>query len=711
MKETKEAFRERIITQAKRNQLLLTNKGSNSMIKNLDFEENLDYYIRCIKNSITFASTAVFSELVLILGKSIQVRDTSAKVKAGSFILYQFEEAGVVYTRRRFGKPHSFYEVELITPTVIRDYFGAEEYHLKLPDTEPMAEWESFKNEEFSLVKTVDPVVFNINTEEHPLVFESINKAQAVGWKINADILEIYTWALDAKKDAFKDIWQNPDPTSAETMLREATVIGMMAAEMEGKIFYQNYYFDFRGRKYPRTPYLNEQGSDNARGMLLREDGQVLDPSGVNALKLSLANNWGGESHIEGIKTDKLPTEERYTWVNLMQGAILSWATDSKIATGWMQADKPWQFLAACIEYRKYIDDPENYICHLEVYIDGSNNGSQHLAALVCDEVIAEKVNLTAGTGNQDLYGYIAKKCWDRIAEEQSDVLEEGLDEFLKLKQQVAETERGSLEREDMLQKVKDARSSYKDFGPLFWSKVTDIKERRKVTKRGVMTLAYGVSRYGITEQIIDDARKHGIDLLMDMEKGWAHYMGNVLFDTCLEYINKPMQLLELFSTAGIETERRDEFMRWRTPVTDFPCSQFYVKGTPKKIYVNYGPERTGKQSGGAIQVTVPFDECPIKARGKQKSGAAPNIIHSLDAAHLTMTVCAADFTVTTIHDSFGCLPNQLEDLKHIVREQFVRLYKENPLGSICRDIGVINTVAIGELDINTVLDSEFSFI
>ena len=46
-----------------------------------------------------------------------------------------------------------------------------------------------------------------------------------------------------------------------------------------------------------------------------------------------------------------------------------------------------------------------------------------------------------------------------------------------------------------------------------------------------------------------------------------------------------------------------------------------------------------------------------------------------------------------------------------IVREQFVELYKTNPLKSLMDDIGGdISEVAIGNLDINLVLDSEYCF-
>ena len=68
-------------------------------------------------------------------------------------------------------------------------------------------------------------------------------------------------------------------------------------------------------------------------------------------------------------------------------------------------------------------------------------------------------------------------------------------------------------------------------------------------------------------------------------------------------------------------------------------------------------------------------------------------------------------FDLVTIHDSFGALLCDMSDLFVVVREQFVELYKHKPLESLMKDIGGdISNVAIGDLDINLVLDSEYCF-
>ena len=141
----------------------------------------------------------------------------------------------------------------------------------------------------------------------------------------------------------------------------------------------------------------------------------------------------------------------------------------------------------------------------------------------------------------------------------------------------------------------------------------------------------------------------------------------------------------------------------------------FNITGIVKKTWVQYGPPSGTRNSTGYFKNTLQLKICYIEntkpSKGKQSQGAAPNAIHSLDAAHLTMTVCKADFPVTTVHDSFGCLLADMPDLFRIIRETFVELYSVNPLDQLLIDIGGdITEVSIGNLDINLILESEYCF-
>lgn len=216
-------------------------------------------------------------------------------------------------------------------------------------------------------------------------------------------------------------------------------------------------------------------------------------------------------------------------------------------------------------------------------------------------------------------------------------------------------------------------------------------------------------------QQQIDDARKHGIDTLLTMEHGWGAYMGRLVYEDCKESLKRPMRLLSIFEEAGKRAEIENRFLSWNVPLTNFPVVQHYTEGVVKKVWVQYGPAVGQRLPTGyfenTFQINVCFLEITAPSKYKQAQGASPNAIHSLDAAHLMLTVNRADFPITTIHDSFGCLCGDMSELFVTVRETFVELYNENPLEKLMTQIGGnMDAVEIGTLDISLILDSEYCF-
>jgi DNA-directed RNA polymerase len=404
-----------------------------------------------------------------------------------------------------------------------------------------------------------------------------------------------------------------------------------------------------------------------------------------------------------------------------------------------MGADKPWQFLAACNELMKlriwqmqnkkeivlgYVREYD-YESHLECYIDGSNNGSQHLAALTRDEITAPHVNLVPLPLPGDLYKYVADHVWDRLNEEvillgdEVDDCNKFVDTLIDFKKQIIAAEPRSEQRQKLVEEIQAFKGSEQLLmqlcGPVYWVRVTDNKHRRKIVKRNVMTLPYGGTAYGLGQQQIDDAKKHGIDILSYLEHKWGAYLGREIYEDCKVSLARPMRLLTVFEKAGKAAEARGEFLSWTVPVTNFPVVQNYTEGVVKKLWVQYGPPEGERLSTGyfsnTLQLAVSFIEDVVPSKGKQATGASPNAIHSLDAAHCQMTVVKCPFSVTTIHDSFGSLLADMPDLFRTVRETFVELYNTDPLIKLMDDIGGdVSAVELGNLDLNLVLESEYCF-
>lgn len=270
------------------------------------------------------------------------------------------------------------------------------------------------------------------------------------------------------------------------------------------------YYYDFRGRRYPATAYLHEQGSDLAKGLLLRADSKPIGRAGFEWLLISIANNWAGDAGREdGYKTDKIPLNDRIKWAIDNEDIFLSYAESPKVNQGWMKADKPWQFLAACNELMKFRIwqvnsekeiksgnlDEYYYPSHLECFIDGSNNGSQHLSALTRDEVTAPHVNLVPLSLPGDLYKYVADHVWDKLIEDAAGLpleartaCEELIDTLSTMKNKIASAIPKSEERQALVNELLAFKKANDELitkaATIFWRRINDSKHKRKVVKR-----------------------------------------------------------------------------------------------------------------------------------------------------------------------------------------------------------------------------------
>ena len=735
---------------ASRAEFEISDRSRLKYLKSVDFEVYIDLVISVVylytRPNKRAKNKAVFvSEMIAAIGHSLRnklkvKRDSSIAAKTGAFFLYSFEELGLIQVLLGAGaKGHNSYIVKVVNDEGICDLWDSLKSGSvdKLPSETPYVAWETTRHPTGAvMVKTQDKTVHEkISIETHPELFDCLNKAQAVGWQINKEVYDLHLWALRNKTRAFDDIWTQQSPEAKTTKMREAKAVGDIAKKFLNKIFYHSYYYDFRGRKYPTTAYLHEQGADLARGLLIRADKKAIGQNGYFWLLVSIASNWAGDSGREDArKTDKIPLQERAEWVLDNEEIILSYAENPKLSQNWMGADKPWQFLAACIELRKlreYQYSVRNFDCydyqsHLEVYIDGTNNGSQHLAALTKDEITAPYVNLVPQELPGDLYSYVAGHVWDILKKEVAELTKEEkqscevfIDNVIEIKKQINAAEMNSDRRQDMiasLNKLRDSEGAkLKSCSAVFWLRIKDTKEKRKIVKRNTMTIPYGGTAYGLGQQVIDDSKKHGIALLLYMEHKWGSFLGREVLKDCKICLKRPMALLGVFERAGKAAEANSRFLSWTTPCTNFPVVQYYVEGKVKKLWVQYGPPIGEKLNTGyyenTLQIAICFIELPLPSRGKQSTGASPNIIHSFDAAHLTLTVAKADYPVTTIHDSFGCLLSDMSSLYTLIRETFVEVYKDDPLIPLLEDIGGdINELNIGDLDVNEILHSEYCF-
>jgi len=233
---------------------------------------------------------------------------------------------------------------------------------------------------------------------------------------------------------------------------------------------------------------------------------EPLTEQGFFWLCVWIANTWAGDSgRPDDLKTDKIPIKDRYRWTLDNAEIICAYAQNPKLNDGWMKADEPWQFLAACFEFDAAWKDgnPDyNYTCGLVIYVDGTINGTQHLVALTKDEVIAPYVNLTNQDFPGDLYTHVGENLWKEISEEYNKqtateilYIERLVDKYMELKQQLGQLRPDEKVRKEAiiteLQQMNTLNQNrQKQIAMAFWLRIHTKKEKRKIVKRGTMTIS-----------------------------------------------------------------------------------------------------------------------------------------------------------------------------------------------------------------------------
>lgn len=352
-------------------------------------------YTRGKKDEPIFLTEAVCAIGRAVMSHFKQKKDSGLAAKIGAFLLYSFEVAGILEVLKAQGKGrHAAYQIIIKDDASIRALWEAIDVTSveKLPSETPFAPYFTTEHETgMKLVKTNNKTVLTkLNPVDNPIVFSAINKSMETGWNVNVKVFDVAMWALRNKTEAFDDIWSQQNPEARKTKLRESRTILDIAFRFIDKTFYHAMYFDFRGRIYTASAFFNHQGNDLSKGLLLRADKKPITREGLDWLYVSLANNYAGSCNREDkAKTDKIPLKDRIKWGEENEEIFIAFATDPRKHQGWMKADSPWQFLAACFEIKKFRDwqeknkediesgkiDPYSFESGIEVFIDGSCNG------------------------------------------------------------------------------------------------------------------------------------------------------------------------------------------------------------------------------------------------------------------------------------------------------------------------------------------------
>lgn len=524
-----------------------------------------------------------------------------------------------------------------------------------------------------------------------PEVYDAVNIIQNTPWKVNKKVLDVVNMVEKLNNTPIDDIPQmeplKPEDYAGETeeelkawkkaaagiyrrekarqsrRLSLSFIVNQANKFSQFKAIWFPYNMDWRGRVYA-VPMFNPQGNDMQKGLLTLAVGKPIGADGFKWLKVHGANCAG---------VDKVTFEERIKWVEDNHDNIMSAAKAPMDSIEWWgKLDSPFCFLAFCFEYAGVMHHGLSYSCSLPIAFDGSCSGIQHFSAMLRDHIGGHAVNLTPSGKVQDIYRIVS----DRIEEELKVLLVNGTDNEM-----VTHEDKKTGEITERLKLgTRELARQWLTYGM-----------SRKVTKRSVMTLAYGSKEYGFADQVYEDIVMPAIDSgsgAMFTEPSQAsRFMAKMIWEAvsvtvvaavdAMKWLQGAAKLL----AAEVKDKKTGEIMKpclpvhWVTP-DGFPVWQEYRKKDTTRLNLMF-------LGSFNLQPTVNKGTKKELDKHKQESGISPNFVHSQDGSHLRKTVVHTHrkygvMSFAVIHDSFGTIPADAEYLFRGVRETMVETYRDN---------------------------------
>lgn len=524
-----------------------------------------------------------------------------------------------------------------------------------------------------------------------PEVYDAVNIIQNTPWKVNKKVLDVVNMVEKLNNTPIDDIPQmeplKPEDYAGETeeelkawkkaaagiyrrekarqsrRLSLSFIVNQANKFSQFKAIWFPYNMDWRGRVYA-VPMFNPQGNDMQKGLLTLAVGKPIGADGFKWLKVHGANCAG---------VDKVTFEERIKWVEDNHDNIMAAAKAPMDSIEWWgRLDSPFCFLAFCFEYAGVMHHGLSYNCSLPIAFDGSCSGIQHFSAMLRDHIGGHAVNLTPSGKVQDIYRIVS----DRIEEELKVLLVNGTDNEM-----VTHEDKKTGEITERLKLgTRELARQWLTYGM-----------SRKVTKRSVMTLAYGSKEYGFADQVYEDIVMPAIDSgsgAMFTEPSQAsRFMAKMIWEAvsvtvvaavdAMKWLQGAAKLL----AAEVKDKKTGEILKpclpvhWVTP-DGFPVWQEYRKKDTTRLNLMF-------LGSFNLQPTINRGTKKELDKHKQESGISPNFVHSQDGSHLRKTVVHTHrkygvMSFAVIHDSFGTIPADAEYLFRGVRETMVETYRDN---------------------------------
>jgi DNA-directed RNA polymerase len=371
-----------------------------------------------------------------------------------------------------------------------------------------------------------------------------LNRLQRVPYRINSRVLEIANFCMERRISVGKFRAEEPTPPPpkpepwetapdeeklayrrartqiedknsalAQKNYRTAEAV-FVANKYKQEVFWIPWSFDFRGRCYPIPTSLSPQGTDFDKSLIyFQEEGPVNEWW----LAFQVATTYG---------LDKATMQDRIDWTRNNHDLIDLIASDPEgTVEEWSQAEEPWCFLAATLEYSQCVIHKTKRTSGLPVSVDATCSGLQHLSALALDRTAAEMVNVVPTDKPSDGYAIVAEKA--------KEILPQHLHHLMN----------------------------------------------RKLTKRTVMTTPYGVTENSARDYIRQELK--GVEL----ERGELQAIVKAVYRFAVRevFAGPCASMTFIQKTAGTKIKEGSNTLEWFTP-SGFHVIQEYRKNESQPV-------------------------------------------------------------------------------------------------------------------------------
>ena len=544
------------------------------------------------------------------------------------------------------------------------------------------------------LMKSNDKLVAQDSKGDEPFI-QAANIHQSVPWKVNSWMLSHIEHAYDNNLEIGcllpRDGWPvEPYPKHLDeedpgvfrwrkraTQIHEkndktkgarigqAKTLWVARRFQEEEEIYFCISLDFRGRYYYRPPYLNPQGNDVSRSLLLFANGTPIETEEhVDWLRIHGANLYG---------LGKTDWQTRIDWVKEKEQLIMGAGNDPWLnAEFWMRADKPWCFLAFCKEYREFKQHGWGHICALPIMLDCTCSGIQHYAALLRSKEMGELVNLTFNDRPQDIYTEVINRVNEQL-------------------------------------RISDDPRAKK------WLL---LQPDRSLAKPCVMTSPYSATRTAFYYYCYDWAQQRSKDMFTG--KTWTtkkgamstmHFMAALLHKETTALIGPAVAAMEWFRKVGRLAGNSNTPLEWKTP-SGLLVHQEYKDTKQTRIRLRY-------LSDVHMDIRANVDQESLDSK-RMANSLSPHVVHSFDSSHMSFSTILATLNgvhnIGGVHDCFATTPSEMSTLRDSVRQAFSDMYSENWFERLTKQL--VNQIdrredlptkpALGGLDLSSVRTSNY---